>query len=190
MREIVVRREGMRARVLAYTALFTALIAIGAFIQIPIPVVPFTLQLLFTTLAGLVMGARRGAGAVALYVALGLCGVPVFTAGGGPAYIFQPTFGYLVGFIVGAWVAGRLAGPSLSWSWLRLSLAVFANLLVVYAFGVVYTYIISQYYLGAPEGLLALVAYAFFIEIPGDVLVCCLAIFLAKRLQKTGIMLA
>lgn len=53
-------------------ALFTALIAIGAFIRIPVPFCPFTLQLLFTTLAGLLLGSRRGAASVAVYVLLGL----------------------------------------------------------------------------------------------------------------------
>ena len=49
-------------------ALFTALIAIGAFIRIPVPFCPFTLHLLFTTLAGLLLGSRRGAASVAVYV--------------------------------------------------------------------------------------------------------------------------
>ena len=42
-------------------ALFAALIAVGAFIKIPVPFVPFTLQLLFTTLAGIVLGPKYGA---------------------------------------------------------------------------------------------------------------------------------
>lgn len=176
-------------REIAYVALFTALIAVGAFIRIPTPVVPFTLQLLFTTLAGLVLGARRGAGAVALYVALGLVGVPVFTAGGGPSYVFQPTFGYLVGFIAGAYAAGRLAGAAARWSWQRLGGAVLVNLLVVYACGVGYTYFISTYYLGDMPGIWALFTYSFFIGIPGDVLVCLAAIVLARRLRAAGMVL-
>ena len=44
---------------LAYCALFTALIAVGAFIRVPVPVVPFTLQYLFTMLAGLLLGDRK-----------------------------------------------------------------------------------------------------------------------------------
>ena len=58
--------------------IFTALIAVGAFIRIPVPICPFTLQLLFTTLAGILLGSRRGGGAVLVYLALGLAGVPVF----------------------------------------------------------------------------------------------------------------
>ena len=63
-------------------ALFTALSAIGAFIRIPVPLVPFTLQITFTTLAGLLLGSK-GAISVAIYVHMGLIGIPVFTHKGG-----------------------------------------------------------------------------------------------------------
>ena len=72
--------EQGRTKEIVLFGLFTALTAIGAFIRIPVPVCPFTLQLLFTTLAGLILGSRRGALSVGLYVLLGLSGVPVFTA--------------------------------------------------------------------------------------------------------------
>ena len=52
----------MRTKDLAYIALFTALIAAGAYIRIPVPVVPFTLQFLFTNLAGLLLGAKKRGG--------------------------------------------------------------------------------------------------------------------------------
>ena len=53
------RNSKLRNQILC--AIFTALIAIGAFIRIPVPVVPFTLQFLFTTLAGVLLGSRLGA---------------------------------------------------------------------------------------------------------------------------------
>lgn len=65
---------GSRTKEMVLFGLFTALIAIGAFIKIPVPVCPFTLQLLFTTLAGLILGSRNGACSVGLYVLLGLAG--------------------------------------------------------------------------------------------------------------------
>lgn len=55
-------------------SLFAALIAVGAFIKIPIPVVPFTLQVLFTTLAGLLLGPKLGAISVGIYLLIGLIG--------------------------------------------------------------------------------------------------------------------
>ena len=106
--EISAGNQG-KVKELVLFSLFTALTAIGAFIRVPVPLCPFTLQLLFTTLSGLILGSRKGAASVAVYVVLGLSGVPVFTQGGGPGYIFQPTFGYLLGFIAGAWLTGKLS---------------------------------------------------------------------------------
>ena len=67
-----------KTKSMIYCGLFTALIAAGAFIKIPIPVVPFTLQYLFTMLAGLFLGSRRGMISVVAYMLLGLAGLPIF----------------------------------------------------------------------------------------------------------------
>ena len=71
---MVLHREKTRTMVLC--AMFVVLIAAGAWIKIPVPVVPFTLQYLFTMLAGILLGGRRGALAVCAYLALGLAGLP------------------------------------------------------------------------------------------------------------------
>lgn len=74
-------RQKLNVRDMTVCALFTTLTAVGAFIKIPVPVVPFTLQFLFTTMAGLLLGKRLGALSVAVYVALGLAGLPIFAEG-------------------------------------------------------------------------------------------------------------
>lgn len=183
--EAAIERGGTRTRDMVLFALFTALTAVGAFIRVPVPVCPFTLQLLFTTLAGLILGSRRGAASVMLYVALGLLGVPVFTEGGGPGYIFQPTFGYLVGFIAGAWLTGRIREgarglPSMK----RLLAADLAGLLAVYLFGMVYVYVLNNFYLGTPIGVWPVVLYCFVLAVPGDICLCLLAAVLARRLFR------
>ena len=61
-----------KTKQLVFCSLFTALIAVGAFIKIPVPVVPFTLQYLFTMLAGLILGPRLGTISVTAYMLLGL----------------------------------------------------------------------------------------------------------------------
>lgn len=72
---------------LAYGGLFTALIAVGAFIKITIPVQPvpmhFTLQFFFVLLSALLLGSRRSLLCVGTYLVIGLCGLPVFATGGG-----------------------------------------------------------------------------------------------------------
>ena len=86
---------------------FVVLIAVGAFIKFPIWFIPFSLQFIFTNLAGLILGKKYGALAVIIYAIVGLLGVPIFTAGGGIGYVFQPSFGYIIGMAVGAFVVGH-----------------------------------------------------------------------------------
>lgn len=163
-------------------ALFVALTAIGAFIRIPVPVCPFTLQLLFTTLAGLLLGARLGGLSVAAYVLIGLIGVPIFTEGGGPAYVFQPTFGYLIGFAVGAYIAGAMTEHVKHLTMARLLAANFVNLLVVYLCGMVYVYIINNFYLNTPIGVWPVFLYCFVLAVPGDIVLCVLAAVIGRKL--------
>ncbi|MEA4853070.1 MAG: biotin transporter BioY [Christensenella sp.] len=101
-------------------------------------VVPFTLQFLFTTLAGLLLGGKNGASSVAISIILGLIGLPIFSPGGGISYIFNPTFGYLLGFCAGAYLTGRIARAKPNLFFKRLRAACFSGLLVVYMFGMVY----------------------------------------------------
>lgn len=165
------------------SALFVALIAVGTFIKIPIPVLPFTLQFLFTNLAGLILGSKRGAISVAGYILIGLIGIPVFSSGGGIGYVFQPTFGYLIGFMVGTYVAGRIIEKRKIRSIKSMLLASFVNLTVVYAIGMVYYYFIANYYLNTPIGVGMLIFYCFILAVPGDILLCFLSVILAKRLN-------
>lgn len=176
-------RSFNRTRNMALCALFTALTCAGAFIQIPIPVAPFTLQFLFTTLAGLLLGKKLGALSVAAYVALGLAGLPVFAGGGGLSYVLRPSFGYVIGFAAGAYVSGAIAGEEAHPGRARLLLAGFAGLGVVYACGMSYYYWISNFYLGAPIGLWPLFLYCFLLAVPGDIALCLLSALLAGRLS-------
>ena len=80
----------------APAGLFTALTVAGAFIKLPFFPVPFTLQTLFTALAGLFLAPRWAASSQIAYLILGLLGIPVFANGGGLEYVLRPTFGYLL----------------------------------------------------------------------------------------------
>ena len=162
-------------------ALFAALTAVGAFIKIPMPLVPFTLQFLFTALAGVLLGPKRGMISQMLYVGIGLAGIPIFTKGGGIGYVFQPTFGYLIGFIIAAYIIGRLtAGRKASFK--VIFMASFVGLMVVYAIGVVYMYYIFNLYLGKPLTLWH-AAYAGAIScLPGDLIVCSITALVGTKL--------
>lgn len=86
---------------LAITGMFTAVLAVLSILQIPMPSgVPVTLQTFAVSLCGYVLGARRGTLCVALYLLLGIIGLPVFTGmTAGIGRIFGFTGGFLYGFL-------------------------------------------------------------------------------------------
>ena len=174
-------RKGKTQKMLL-CALFAALTAVGAFIKIPVPAVPFTLQTLFVLMEGLILGGKLGFTAVAVYIVMGLVGLPVFTEGGGIAYIFKPTFGYIIGFAVAAYVTGAIANKVKNPSFKRLLAANFVGLAIIYLFGMVYYYLICNFYLGTAIGLWPLFLYCFLLVVPGDIVLCVVGAMLAKRL--------
>lgn len=176
-------KRKISTRDLILCALFTALIAVGTFIKIPIPVVPFTLQFLFTMLAGLLLGSKLGALSVACYTLLGLAGIPIFAEGGGLWYVMKPSFGYILGFIIAAYVTGIMVekreNPNVPW----IMFSNFVGLLIVYAVGMAYYYILCNFVINTPIGFKPLFIYCFLLAVPGDICLCILAAFIAKRLR-------
>ena len=172
-----------KTKSIIYCGLFTALIAVGAFIKIPVPVVPFTLQYLFTMLAGLLLGAHLGSLSVFAYMVLGLAGLPIFTEGGGLWYVLKPSFGYIIGFVVGTFVTGWIAEHMKKKTILRYLFANLAGLMVVYAFGMIYYYFICNYVINTPIGVWPLFLYCFLLSVPGDIALSILGAFIAKRVR-------
>lgn len=158
----------MKLRPLIFTALFAALTAVGAFLQIPVKPVAVTLQFLFTAMAGILLGRRYGALSQLVYVVLGLVGLPVFTNGGGFGYVFQPSFGFLLGLIPCAWVIGYLSRKRNSALWLAVSCC--AGLAVLYLVGIPYMALILNVYLGKGLGLQAILMAGMIPFLPGDAL--------------------
>ncbi|MDO5737245.1 MAG: biotin transporter BioY [Propionibacteriaceae bacterium] len=105
------RRRPLAPADLARIAVFAALIAALALTPaIPLGPVPITLQTLGVSLAGLCLGPWRGFAAVALYVAVGAAGLPVFSNGAaGFGVLVGPTGGYLLSFPLAALVSGFVA---------------------------------------------------------------------------------
>lgn len=76
-------KKKVNVRNLSLMALFAALTAVGAFITIPVPPVPFSLQIFFAILAGALLGSRQGAMSIVIYLLLGLCGAAGLYQGSG-----------------------------------------------------------------------------------------------------------
>ena len=173
----------MKTKGVIYCGLFTALIAVGAFIKIPIPVVPFTLQYLFTMLAGLLLGSRLGTLSVLSYMLLGLAGLPIFSEGGGIWYVFKPSFGYISGFAVGTFVTGWIAEHMEKKTITRYLIANLAGLFCVYAIGMIYYYIICNFVIDTPIAVGPLFLYCFVLAVPGDIALSTLGAVVAKRVR-------
>ncbi len=174
-------------REMTLCTLFVALVTAGTFIRIPVGTDVYTLQFLFTLLAGLLLGARLGAAAVATYVLLGLVGVPVFASGGGPGYILQPTFGYLIGFILQAWYCGAASRRLASRSFRNLLAVNGVGMAIVYVIGISYFYFVSNYVIDAPIAVWPVIFYCGILQIVPDFLLCMAAAGLAVRLEHAGV---
>ncbi|MBP5593205.1 MAG: biotin transporter BioY, partial [Clostridia bacterium] len=97
MYDVAKKSRKFPTKSLILTALFVALLAVSARVSFPFFLVPFTLQVLFVLLAGKLCGKLVGGLTVAIYILLGLAGLPFFTAGGGFEYVLKPSFGYIIG---------------------------------------------------------------------------------------------
>lgn len=118
-------------------SMFGAATAAGAYIIVPIPPVPITLQTMFLSLAGVLLGARAAFMSQVVYVIIGAMGLPVFAGGkAGLGVLFGPTGGYIAGFIAAAWVIGKISEsrPSGGVVWIIFAMA--AGTLVIYTLGV------------------------------------------------------
>lgn len=179
-----------RTHKLILIALFAALTAIGAFIRIPLGPVPFTLQFLFCAYAGVLLGSKLGLYSQLLYVGIGLVGVPIFTQGGGPGYVFQPTFGYLIGFILCAYIIGKVTENLQEITFVNMLLPVIMGLLVVYLIGVPYLYLISNIYLGQTMTITGALAAGFAPFIIPDIILGIITVLTGMRvipiLDKNG----
>ena len=167
---------------LAYIAMGAALIAICAWITIPIGPDPFTMQTFAViTIAGL-LGWKRGVASVFVYIALGALGAPVFSGfGGGIGVLAGVTGGYIVGFIFTALIVGLVADRFKGI--LPLALSMLGGILCCYAFGTIWFMIVYTRSTGA-IGLVSILSKCVFPYILPDLIKIALGILLTKRLRK------
>ena len=173
-----------RAKDIAYIAVFTALIAVGAWIAIPTPVrIDFTLQTLGVFLAIGILGGRRGTLAVTAYLLLGAVGAPVFSGfAGGLSALVSPSGGYLIGFFFTAlfmWSVEKITGDK---TW-KLGLAMVMGAVIYYAFGTVWFMVV--YPMGGESvGLWTALSWCVIPYIPFDLAKIALALGLTSRLRR------
>ncbi len=173
----------LSARDLAQVAVFAALIAalgLPGAITVGISGVPITLQTLGVILAGAILGARKGAGAVLVLLALVALGLPLLSGGRGGLGVFAgPTVGYLVGWVVGAAVIGaatRLIVPRYP-LWAGLAVNAVGGIVVIYVVGVLGLVLRTD--LGVGAAIASTGAY-----IPGDLVKVVVATVVAKGVHR------
>ncbi len=182
MKGIYYMENRNKTKELILCGIFAALTAIGAFIRIPVPNVPFTLQVFFVIMSGIILGPKLGLISQLTYLFIGFIGIPVFIAGGGPSYILQPTFGYLIGFALAAYVVGKIIERRRDFNLKTLLIASYIGLAVVYLIGVPYLYLIYNLYLGQQFTVFMALWFGFIICVPGDILLMALVSVMCNKI--------
>jgi biotin transport system substrate-specific component len=160
-------------------SLFAALTAVGAFLSIPIGLVPISLQNLFTFLSGMVLGSKLGTFSQLIYILLGVVGLPVFSGfRGGFGVLLGPTGGFLTGFVISTYVVGKIIEKMedvRTWSYFIVGLV---GIIIIYACGVTQLLIVTE--IGLKEAVLVgIIPF-----LPGDFLKLITVSLLAIRIKS------
>lgn len=152
-------KKPLRILDLTLIGMFVALMSIGANITAWAPFlqiggVPITLQTFFCFLAGALLGSRRGAIAMIVYLFIGLAGVPVFAGfKGGLSTVLSPTFGFIISFIFTAYVTGKIIESKDKPTLITFLIASIIGLVFNYMIGTNYMYIALSFFMDASDSV-------------------------------------
>ena len=175
-KEIIVNKTLCRV---SGVLVFIILTTLGAFVRIPLPFtpVPITLQTFFVLLSSAFLGSNLGGITQLSYILLGLSGLPIFSnAGSGIFYLFGPTGGYLLGFVLAALFIGRFIKYSRDNLFFIFGILCLGDLILL-ACGTIWL----KFLFGYPLTRLLLIGFVPFI--PGDLIKAFIAAFLYFRLK-------
>jgi len=168
----------MNIRQMTLISLFAALTAVGGFISIPLYPVPLTLQTLFTLLAAMTMGSVMGASSQIIYILLGIIGLPVFAGfKAGIGILFGTTGGFLFGFIISAYVIGKIVELKKEKNIFYYFLAGIIGTIILYIIG------ITQLSLVTGIGIKKAIIVGMLPFLPGDILKIIAASFIARKFK-------
>ena len=165
-------------------AIMTAITVVMAQISIPMPMgVPMTMQTFAITLAGVILGSKKGGLSILVYVLLGAIGVPVFAGfSGGIGVLAGTTGGYIIGFLFSAlvmWAMEKLPGKKA----VMQIVSMIVGLIVCYAFGTAWFMIVYSRANGA-VGLATVLGWCVIPFIIPDIIKIVLAYGLSRKLRK------
>lgn len=175
--EVTQKSKKFKTLDIVYIGIFAALIAVCAWIAIPLTV-SITLQTFGVCLCAGLLGWKRAVPAVAVYILLGVVGLPVFTGfKGGISAVTGPTGGYIVGFIFTALIVG-LASDLIGKKIWQNAVFMAIGVLVCYAFGTVW--FVIAYKVSIPSA----VATCVLPFLPADAVKIAVAAVLVNRLKR------
>ena len=158
---------------------FAILTGVAANLKVEIGQVPITMQTVIVLLAGALLGRKRGALSQLLYLLGGLSGFPWFSRGGGITYILSPTFGYILGFMLAAFLVGSLNE--------KIRNKNIGNVLLVMLLGNIVIYIPGLLWLAGFIGFSKILAVGLFPFVLGDLLKMVLAALILLFSQRKSL---
>ncbi|MFH1190304.1 MAG: biotin transporter BioY [Candidatus Omnitrophota bacterium] len=177
-RKDIVNSRGLIAVIgVAFFALATAL---GAYVRIPVPgnPIPITLQTFFVLLAGAVLGRRLGFFSQACYILGGMAGLPLFQgASFGASVLLGPTGGYLIGFMICAFITGLIIDSAKS-NIISIMAVFVLGSLIIYASGI--AWLVYMYKMN----LTAAIASGALPFIPGDMAKIAIASAIYSKISR------
>ena len=166
-------------------AMFSILMMIGANISsfLVIGGVPITLQTFFSVLAGILLGGRIGAIAMLFYAFIGLVGLPVFAKfSGGIDSLISPTFGFILSYILVAYIVGEIARKFPTTK--GFVTAALVGTAINYVIGTNWMYAAYKLWFAAPEGFTYKMAWAWMVvPLPKDIILAIFAGIFGSRLK-------
>lgn len=171
---------------LTMVAVFVALMAIGANTTsfLVIGGVPITLQTFFAILAGCILGSRLGALSMTVYTLVGIVGAPVFAQfTGGASILIKPTFGFILSYILVAYVIGLIIEKAQKPTVSRFVIASLIGMVINYVIGTNWMYYAYKLWAQAPEGFSYKMAWAWMLApLPKDIILSILAGAISPRI--------
>lgn len=164
---------------LSLSAIMLALMIVGSKISIPLPMVSLTLQTFMVFLIPQIVGRKNGFIIMLTYMVLGLLGLPIFSTGGGLSYVFTPSFGFIIGFILSQVIICSSDNKAFNLCFR------FVALFLIYFVGTIYMYFILNFYLGITSSISYVLMVGVVPFIIKDIISFVLADILAYRLRST-----
>ena len=170
----------LKVKDLSMMAIMEALLIVCSKLSFNIGPIPLTFQTFAVFIIPLILGFKKSIIVFGLYIIMGIAGIPVFSKGGGWNYIFEPSFGFIIGFFFSAMVVS-LGSKSNKFYTKYITSTI--GLLILNIIGILYMYFIMNYYLELDKSISYVISVGFVPFIAKDIITVILACIVYSRLK-------